>query len=251
MNGASWALVGLGALALGAELRPRPTGPAGRGSADRAPQRFGLALLVAAGATALAVWPRASSASVSRLPEPSPDPSIPLAPPAPVETEPPVEARPPTVTPSGPSGPDDPFYRSVLRGIGSPVTPSAMTFLYAWRQAEGGSARYNPFNTTQKSPGSVAFNSVGVQHYPTPSAGVEATVKTLQSPRYVSIAEALRAGSPPETAAAALAASPWGTGALATRVLAGYAAGKSPRPPAIATTPSAPSIASLEPREVA
>jgi hypothetical protein len=48
---------------------------------------------------------------------------------------------------------DDDFYKSVLKCIGAEPTKSNMLFLYAWRQAEGGGAKNNPFNTTQKMEG--------------------------------------------------------------------------------------------------
>lgn len=48
-------------------------------------------------------------------------------------------------------------------------------------QAEGNSARCNPFNTTEKVAGSTPLpgNTAGVQEYPTMKIGLEATARTL------------------------------------------------------------------------
>ena len=45
---------------------------------------------------------------------------------------------------------DDEVYAEILRGIDAPVTAENLKFLKAWRQAEGGRASNNPFNTTYK-----------------------------------------------------------------------------------------------------
>jgi hypothetical protein len=129
---------------------------------------------------------------------------------------------------------DDPFYKAVLQGIGAPITSNNLTFLYAWRQAEGASATYNPFNTTWNATGSTVYNSHGVRNYVSAATGVDATVKTLLMDRYASIVKSLEADASPLVTAAALTTSEWGTGPLATSVLLGYAAGASPKPPAIA-----------------
>ena len=50
------------------------------------------------------------------------------------------------VTPLTKTTTDDEFYKSILKGIGAPITDENMKFFYAWRQAEGGKARNNPFN---------------------------------------------------------------------------------------------------------
>jgi hypothetical protein len=62
------------------------------------------------------------------------------------------------VTPLTKTTTDDEFYKSILKGIGAPITDENMKFFYAWRQAEGGKARNNPFNTTQSKPGSTFYN---------------------------------------------------------------------------------------------
>ena len=89
---------------------------------------------------------------------------------------------------------DDDFYSDILKGIGAPVTKENMKFMYAWRQAEGGRASYNPFNTTKKFFGATLYgkNVAGVKNYSTPEDGVEATVKTLKNGHYNCIVDGLK-----------------------------------------------------------
>jgi len=139
---------------------------------------------------------------------------------------------------------DRPFYEAVLRGIGAPITGNTLAALYAWRQAEGGKAAYNAFNTTWRLAGSTTYNSHGVQNYTSPQQGVEATVKTLLGSKYTGVVRALREDRSPEEVAAAVIASPWGTKDLLTRVVAMFRAGRMVVNP-LATVPGAPSVASL------
>lgn len=138
---------------------------------------------------------------------------------------------------------DDEFYKSILKGIGAPITDENMKFLYAWRQAEGGKARNNPFNTTQSKPGSTFYNCLkkgvsgcksGVRNYLSSQDGIDATVKTIKNGRYQNIINALKSGDSAEKSAQALKSSPWGTGELALKVVRGYNSGSSPKPPKIA-----------------
>jgi hypothetical protein len=137
---------------------------------------------------------------------------------------------------------DDEFYKSILRGIGAPITDENMKFLYAWRQAEGGKARNNPFNTTQPKPNSTFYNCLkrgisgcksGVRNYMSSQDGIDATIKTLKNGRYENIINALKSGKSAEKSAMALKASPWGTGQLALKVVQSYNSGSSPKPPQI------------------
>jgi hypothetical protein len=121
---------------------------------------------------------------------------------------------------------DRPFYEELLRRLGAPVTDNTLGALYAWRQAEGGKAAYNPFNTTQRAEGSTSYNSVGVQNYTSPEQGVTATVKTLTNGRYEQILSALRANLSPEEIGSAIVASPWGTSNLVLSVVSMYRRGK-------------------------
>lgn len=137
---------------------------------------------------------------------------------------------------------DDDFYKKILVGVGAPVTPENMKFLYSWRQAEGGKAKYNPFNTTQPRPNSGFYNCLkkglkgcvaGVRNYATPQDGIDATIKTLKNGKYNNILDALKKGNDAEKSAQALKNSPWGTGELALKVLRGYNSGATPKPPTI------------------
>lgn len=122
------------------------------------------------------------------------------------------------------------FYRAVLTGIGAPVTDNNLVYLYAWRQSEGGSAAFNPFNTTQKGEGATNYNRVGVKNYTSAEQGIEATIKTITNGRYNSIINSLKMDKPPMETAEALVASPWGTGGLIKKVISGYEAGYSLKP---------------------
>ena len=137
---------------------------------------------------------------------------------------------------------DDEFYKSILKGVGAPITDENMKFLYAWRQAEGGKAKNNPFNTTQPKPNSTFYNCLkkgisgcksGVRNYMSSQDGIDATIKTLRNGRYENILKALKSGESAEQTAMALKASPWGTGQLALKVVQGYNSGSSPKPPQI------------------
>lgn len=102
----------------------------------------------------------------------------------------------------------------VLTAIGAPVTAANVAFLDAWQNAEGGSAAYNPLNTTQQMSGSTDYNSAGVQEYGSSSQGANATAKTLLNGYYDSIVAALRTGDPlsGDTSSMAQELSKWGTG---------------------------------------
>lgn len=95
--------------------------------------------------------------------------------------------------------------------------------LVSWIQAEGGAANWNPLNTTQKMPGSTAYNSVGVQEYRSADDGLAATVKTIMQTDpdfgYGPIVARLRRCARPTRTLQAVEDSDWGTGGLALRVL--------------------------------
>lgn len=111
------------------------------------------------------------------------------------------------------------FVTDVLKGIGIP-SPNAyqIKFAEAWRQKEGAQAAWNPFNTTLKVQDSLRYNiiseTIGVQNYPNRQAGLDATIKTLNSRYYTDLVTAIKAIKDDATANAALQAlhnSPWGT----------------------------------------
>ena len=83
----------------------------------------------------------------------------------------------------------------LLRAIHARGSAENRKLLRAWARAEGGTAAYNPLNTTEPWPGSTNYNSVGVRNYPTAAAGIAATAATLVNGHYDGLVANLRAGS--------------------------------------------------------
>ena len=108
--------------------------------------------------------------------------------------------------------------RALLGYLGVPVTSQNLTAVTSWELAEGGhwfnSARYNPLDTTMPEPGATVMNSVGVKAYTSWAEGFTATIATLHNGLYGPILVALRRGDDAMAVAAAVASSPWGTGAF-------------------------------------
>jgi cell wall-associated NlpC family hydrolase len=142
------------------------------------------------------------------------------------------------------AAPGDPQWKArIAAELGVNLTPEVSHFFDAWKQAEGGSAANNPFNTTQNAPGATTYNSLGVRNYTSPDQGIAATAQTLQNGHYGNILAALKKGASARDMAQALANSPWGTGALVLKVL-----GEAPSaPPSTPTNPSAPGMESAPP----
>jgi hypothetical protein len=105
----------------------------------------------------------------------------------------------------------DQYYEDVLRLIGVQSTDQNLKACYAWQAAEGGSAAWNPWNTTQPAPGATNYNSAGVKSYPSAQVGYEATAKTLTNGRYAEILASFRTGNNGLRVCEAVDASPWGT----------------------------------------
>lgn len=88
----------------------------------------------------------------------------------------------------------------VVVAVHAPTTPGNLLGLLAWHAAEGGTAAFNPLNTTLWQPGSTAYNSFGpggayhVRNYPDPTTGVRATALTIENGHYPHVLAALRAG---------------------------------------------------------
>jgi len=123
-----------------------------------------------------------------------------------------------TVAGSGQTRED--FAKDVLAGIGAPTTAENIRAMTAWMQAEGGTAAFNPMNTTQPASGATDYNSVGVKNFTSWQQGVQATIQTLQNGHYPNIIAALQQGNNAGAVAAAVGASPWGTsGQLMAQVL--------------------------------
>jgi len=108
--------------------------------------------------------------------------------------------------------------RALLGYLGLPATSQNLTAITSWELAEGGhwfnSARYNPLDTTMPEPGATVMNSVGVKAYTSWAEGFTATIATLHNGLYGPILAALRRGDDAVAVAAAVASSPWGTGAF-------------------------------------
>lgn len=106
------------------------------------------------------------------------------------------------------------FANRVVKGLGATVTLHTRRAMQAQLQTEGGDAKYNPFNTTQKMPNSTRYNSAGVQNYATPQEGIQATVKTLHYKEhgYEKIINYLKANKSAVDICKAIAESDWGTG---------------------------------------
>lgn len=116
------------------------------------------------------------------------------------------------------------FANALLEKLGMPITTENQKLLLAWQQAEGTSAAFNPLATTDHAPGSTSFNSNGgvpVQNFTSFEQGVDTTVRTLTNGRYGNILAALQQGNNAVAVAQAIAASPWGTGALVLKILGG------------------------------
>jgi hypothetical protein len=140
-----------------------------------------------------------------------------------------------------PNSTDKNFYEKVLKGIGAPVTPENLTFFYAWRQAEGAKATFNPFNTTQKKDNSTLWNCLrrkegkcvgGVRNYGSEKDGIDATIKTLLNGHYKCIVDGLKKNIGALEISECADLKTWGTGEGVRRVLK---AGKI-NPPSISTT---------------
>lgn len=125
---------------------------------------------------------------------------------------------------------DDKFYESVLSCLGAKPTKGNMSFFYAWRQSESGKAKFNPFNTTMKMPGSTNYNSVGVKNYMSIEDGIRATCKTLKLNYYRDIVEGLKNDVGLYKLSRMKGLQKWGTGDLIAKVADGYLSGSTPKP---------------------
>lgn len=135
------------------------------------------------------------------------------------------------------------FYSEILQNISAPVSDENLKFFYAWRQAEGATAAFNPFNTTQPMPGATKYNSVGVRNYKSAEDGIAATVKTLTNGHYPEILSKLKSDAGAVEIANSLSdLKTWGTGAGVLRVLSGSTI----NPPAINGLMSAPKDLSVK-----
>jgi hypothetical protein len=79
----------------------------------------------------------------------------------------------------------------LLEAMGIPPHHAAMAFLAAWQECEGGTAAFNPLNTTERVPGSTDYNSAGVQNFPDEISGLAATLLTIRLHPYAIIRHSL------------------------------------------------------------
>ena len=125
----------------------------------------------------------------------------------------------------------DAWGKQLLRKLGAPPTSQNLALFRAWAQAEGSTARFNPFDTTQPAPGATNFNSVGVKNYRSAQQGLDATYQTLINGYYPNIVAELRKGNDAGATADAIGASPWGSsGKLIRQILGKGAKGTGPQP---------------------
>lgn len=129
----------------------------------------------------------------------------------------------------------DQWWRDILSGIHAPDSAVNRSNLNAWVACEGGSAAYNPFNTTEPWPRATDYNSVGVKNYASYQDGVSATIATLENGFYPNILAALRSSARRSVFAGAVGASPWGTSGACIGGASGVTppSGSPPGPPGI------------------
>lgn len=100
-----------------------------------------------------------------------------------------------------------------------PTCPAVTELFTAWARAEGGTATWNPLNTTEPMPGATNYNSAGVKNYSTPITGISATAITLALEPYHTLWVALQSAKSSGMTARELVAAhesafnTWGTGA--------------------------------------
>lgn len=82
----------------------------------------------------------------------------------------------------------------LLRKLHAPNSTQNRRLLRAWARAEGGTARFNPLNTTEPWQGATDYNQDGVKNYPTSADGIAATYLTLVNGHYIGIVNTMRAG---------------------------------------------------------
>jgi hypothetical protein len=130
---------------------------------------------------------------------------------------------------------DTDFYEKVLKCIGAPRTKNNLWFMLAWRQSEGGAAKYNPFNTKWKRPNSKDFQG-GIQSYANMNDGVVATCNTLKQDNFREIREGFINDVGLRKLSEIVGKSVWGTDKkLLDTIVNDYLRGINPKPAPIAT----------------
>ena len=147
---------------------------------------------------------------------------------------------------------DTDVFKNILSGIGAPITPDTMGFMYAWRQGESSLAVEekfycnNPFSTSWESdpekgvkPGSPKStmysrtNSHHVRSYKTIETGISSTIKTILK-NFPKIAESIKTGGLNCYEIASKCSESldsWGTtGAAVKKICKDYLSGNRPNP---------------------
>lgn len=107
-------------------------------------------------------------------------------------------------------------YRFVT-ALGNPKpSPEILQFMEAWHRAEGGTAAFNPLNTTMPMAGDSCYNylsgSCGVRNYQSEQDGFDANIATITNGRYGTLLRAIQTNDV-SLALQGLKESPWGTDA--------------------------------------
>lgn len=101
--------------------------------------------------------------------------------------------------------------RDLLKLLSARGTYYNALSIIAQIQAEGGSAHFNPLNTTLPMPGATDYNDVHVKNYVSYAQGLDATVQTLKQANMVKLLTELKRGTSSRSYWVALGESPWGT----------------------------------------
>lgn len=87
------------------------------------------------------------------------------------------------------------FFGNVLTQLGIQPTQGAIDALSSVATLEGTNSYNNPINVVQQEPGSVAYNSAGVQEYPNVTEGELGTAQLLAGSRWANVRSALSSGN--------------------------------------------------------
>lgn len=124
----------------------------------------------------------------------------------------------------------DTWWQHILDGIHAPDTANNRSNLNAWAACEGGTATFNPFNTTLPWPRSTCYNSVCVRNYANFLDGVSATAATINQSNMSDIRHALQNNLDRNAFADAIDKDPWGTSGACVRTAPGGGTGGSKNP---------------------
>lgn len=124
----------------------------------------------------------------------------------------------------------DSWWANLLPAIHAPDTANNRSNLNAWQACEGGSAAFNPFNTTLWWPRSSCYNSVCVRNYASFQDGWSATAATINQSNMSDIRHALQRNLDRAAFADAIGRDPWGTSAACVRTASGGGSGGVPGP---------------------